>query len=175
MNSEILLKLEKLGFPQHPGALMFLSALYFSEETDVSFEDLVNAIDEEALSKKDRALLAREFAQHDSSTGKWKSKYSIVGQSQWHTFKTILQTNGLGVNGHSENTLKYSIWDKDKDIQRVFDKFVSIPNFNLDRAAIIVTSYYQETEFPKKLLRFFEEDFEIAYKTFTKNTHSYLA
>lgn len=163
MNKDIILSLDRLGFSNHPGAYLFLGALYFSEQTDLDFEELVSCI---KMQDKDKQILANEFAEFKN--GKWISKMSITDTPGWDVLKHLLTSKGLGTNGVSENPLSFSIWGKDKELRKAFN---NLKIDNLERACIVILDYYQNTKYAKSLLRFLEEDFDTAYKTFTNHNN----
>ncbi len=88
--------------------------------------------------------------------------------SEYGEFLTSLHQQNVYNTGHVNNILQFSIFDKDdkKDFNELKTRLGSA--YDRDKLAIVVSNYYEITQYAKKLGKYFREDGYVAYKTYSQ-------
>jgi hypothetical protein len=81
-----------------------------------------------------------------------------------------LKQNGFTSNGHPNNQIKYSVIDKAESTKNAFNRFYN-SDIEFDRLVDCIISYYERTEMPVKLERFFDTIAELEYEAYVKTNN----
>lgn len=79
--------------------------------------------------------------------------FAGVSNDEFSLFLDLLSGQNVVSSGHLNNKLDFSIFDKDTSVDKkaLETAKVSVNNFNMSKAAIVVANYYETTKYATKL------------------------
>lgn len=176
INQDYLDLLKKEGLAQTPSqrarGLFFGFLITYKEEYPELKDYLLDDEEHRAIFPYDDFQVYQiKLCRTNADTLKLELKVPIFGNSvegEYEQFLNLLSNYHLSGKGHANNVLEYSIFDRDKSLdKKAFEAAKTNLNkdFDLNKMAIVISNYYETTQFAMKLANYlnsqgFVQDFK---------------
>lgn len=172
INKDYLKKLKEVNFSNSPKEQSEGILFGFLIENMYEFPELETVMFKSGIFPYDRFTEYQIQLCKTNQSGNLELITPLSGydvQDDYYDLCLLLSHRFVGSTGHVNNILDFSIYDDNNDKEAIKRAKEILPDFNLEKAAIIISDYYEKTQFAKKFAGYVgSNNFIMDYKNYVK-------